>query len=180
MSRVLFVLAVLVVGPVAPVAASTDSGSAPTSPPPTSPGSPDRPVGTDYRQPLDRPVTDPFRAPASPYGPGNRGLEYATVPGDVAGSIGPGVVAFAGQVAGRLVVSVVHPDGLRSSLTGLATVSVTVGQVVRTGAPLGTTGSVLHLGVRDGDRYIDPARLFGDQRPRHAILVPYPGARPTG
>ena len=133
---------------------------------------------TGYRPPVDRPVTDPFRAPAGPYGAGNRGLEYATAPGDVAGAIGPGVVAFAGPVAGRMVVSVVHPDGLRSSLTGLASVSVTVGQLVRTGDALGLAGSVLHLGVRDGDRYLDPASLFASARPRHAILVPDPDRAP--
>ena len=26
--------------------------------------------------PVDAPVLDPFRAPAGPYGPGNRGIEY--------------------------------------------------------------------------------------------------------
>lgn len=163
MFRVLIVLVVVASG-------STDSGSRPAPAAPV--------ASTPYRPPVDRPVVDPFRAPAGPYGPGNRGLEYATVPGDVAGAIGPGVVAFAGQVAGRLVVSVVHPDGLRSSLTGLAAVSVTVGQLVRTGDPLGVTGSLLHLGARDGDRYIDPALLFGPARPRHARLVPDPERAP--
>src|SRR2546426_469687 len=34
-----------------------------------------------YRPPVEAPVTDPFRPPLTPYGPGNRGIEYATVPG---------------------------------------------------------------------------------------------------
>jgi murein DD-endopeptidase MepM/ murein hydrolase activator NlpD len=140
---------------------TTGAGAAPVSP-----GSP------VYRPPLDRPVVDPFRAPATPYGPGNRGLEYATVPGDVAAAIGDGVVVFAGDVAGRGVVTVAHPDGLRSSLTGLVVVLVRPGQVVARGTPLGTTGTLVHLGVRAGDRYIDPALLFGERRPRHAVLVP--------
>jgi murein DD-endopeptidase MepM/ murein hydrolase activator NlpD len=147
-----------------PSGAVTDSGS----------GSPFGPAPgpVRYRPPVDAPVVDPFRPPAGPYGPGNRGLEYATITGTAAASIGSGIVVFAGPVAGRGVVSVVHPDGLRSSLTGLAVVLALPGQVVRAGTTLGTTGDRLHLGVRVGERYIDPAVLFGDSRPRHAVLVP--------
>lgn len=161
MYRLLMIVAVVALG-ATPVGASTDSGSRVSA------------ARTGYRPPVDRPVLDPFRAPLGPYGAGNRGLEYAGVPGDVARAIGPGVVVFAGPVAGRLVVSVVHPDGLRSSLTGLASISVTVGQIVQVGDPLGSTGARLHLGVREGDRYLDPARLFTSNRPRHAVLVPTP------
>ena len=34
-----------------------------------------------YLPPVEAPVADPFRPPTTPYGPGNRGLEYATAPG---------------------------------------------------------------------------------------------------
>ena len=47
-----------------------------------------RPARRPPRQPVTyqrrrsaAPVSDPFRAPATPYGPGNRGLEYATAAG---------------------------------------------------------------------------------------------------
>ena len=33
--------------------------------------------------PVDAPVLDPFRLPAGPYGPGNRGIEYDTEPGEI-------------------------------------------------------------------------------------------------
>ncbi len=125
-------------------------------------------------------MVDPFREPSGPYGPGNRGLEYATTPGGTARSIGSGVVVFSGQVAGRLVVSVSHPDGLRSALTGLGSVTVAVGTVVAPGTPLGTTLVRLHLGVRSGGRYLDPALLFGSGPPRRAVLVPGPGRAPLG
>ena len=109
------------------------------------------------------------------YGPGNRGLEYATDEGAPARSIGDGVVVFAGPVARRGVVTVEHPDGLRSSLTGLATIGVAPGERVAAGDVLGTTGLRLHLGVRRGDEYIDPASLFGAEiPPLHAVLVPLP------
>lgn len=129
-----------------------------------------------YRPPVDAAVVDPFRAPTTPYGPGNRGLEYATVPGAPARSIGAGVVAFAGPVAGRGVVSVDHPDGLRSSLTGLVSIGVHRGDRVASGDVVGTTGAGLHLGVRRGDEYLDPAILFESaSTPLHAVLVPVPG-----
>jgi murein DD-endopeptidase MepM/ murein hydrolase activator NlpD len=162
----LLVLVVWPAGPfaAAPAAAATDSGSG------WRPGAP--PGAVRYRPPVEGPVIDPFRPPAGPYGPGNRGLEYATVAGAPAVAIGAGVVVFAGPVAGRGVVSVVHPDGLRSSLTGLVAILVRPGQVVGPGTIVGTTGTRLHLGVRSGDRYIDPAQLFGPGRPRHAVLVP--------
>ena len=125
-----------------------------------------------YRPPVIAPVVDPFRAPAHRYAAGNRGLEYATAPGTAARAIGPGVVVVAGPVAGRLVVSVVHPDGLRSMLTGLAVVGVSVGAVVDASAVLGRTGDRLHLGVRRGREYLDPAALFTEEPPRRSVLVP--------
>jgi murein DD-endopeptidase MepM/ murein hydrolase activator NlpD len=168
---VLFV-AVLIVG---------TPGAAATSGPGARPGgepSADASRTGPYRPPVDALVTDPFRPPTTRFGPGNRGLEYATS-GETVGAIGAGVVVFAGQVAGRLVVSIVHPDGLRSSLTGLRTIAVAVGDVVEAGQTVGTAGPALHLGVRSGGRYLDPASLFGaaPRAPRHAVLVP---SRPAG
>lgn len=134
-----------------------------------------------YQPPVDDAVRDPFRPPATPYGPGNRGLEYDTVGGETARAIGPGVVAFAGRVAGRGVVSVVHPDGLRSSLTGLARITVRKGDRVVTGSVVGVAAPLLHLGVRRDGTYIDPASLFGRRvRPRHAILVRAGRGGPSG
>lgn len=128
-----------------------------------------------YRPPVDAPVSDPFRPPSGPYGPGNRGLEYATSPGSHARAVGDGVVSFSGSVAGRWVVSIVHPDGLRSSLTGLASTSVQVGDSVACGDVVGVTNASLHLGFRRGEEYIDPSLLFADgEPPRHAVLVPVP------
>lgn len=114
-----------------------------------------------YRPPTDAPVLDPFRPPPEPWLPGNRGIEYATSAGATLVAIGPGVVAFAGPVAGRLVVSILHPDGLRSALTGVAAVDVDVGDRVWAGAPVAVAGERTHLGVRRGEAYLDPASLWG-------------------
>ncbi len=157
------------IGPAGPAGAVADGGTVPR------PGSGDLgpPTGTwsRYSPPVEAPVVDPFRPPPHPYGPGNRGLEYAVTPGTPVRSIGDGVVAFAGPVAGRPVVSVVHPDGLRSSLTGLSSLRVRVGQQVRRGAVLGVAGPSLHLGVRRDGAYIDPALLFRWDRPTRSVLI---------
>ena len=113
-----------------------------------------------YRPPVDAPVTDTFRLPDGPYGAGNRGLEYATVPGTPVRAIGAGLVVFAGPVAGNRAVTVLHPDGLRSSYSYLAEITVAVGAHVAIGQTLGTAGERLHLGVRSGGTYLDPAALF--------------------
>lgn len=159
----------------APGAGAAIRVAVPSSVPPDRSAAVDPGQTAHYRPPVDAPVTDPFRAPDGPYGAGNRGLEYATSPGSPARAIGDGTVAFSGSVAGRWVVSIVHPDGLRSSLTGLGATSVQVGDVVVGGDVVGTMNASLHLGVRRGEDYIDPASIFAaGGPPRHAVLVPVP------
>ncbi len=119
---------------------------------------------TDYVPPVDAPVIDEFRPPAHRYGPGNRGLEYGTRPGQTVRAAANGTVSFAGDVAGRLVVSIRHPDGLRTTYSGLASVAVARGQAVDADTPIGTASNRLHFGVRAGDAYLDPAALLGGRR----------------
>ncbi len=130
-----------------------------------------------YRPPVDAPVVDGFRLPNGPYGAGNRGLEYDTVPGQAVRAIGDGLVVFAGPVAGIRYVTVLHPDGLRSSVGYLAELLVSAGERVAIGQVVGTAGERLHLGVRSGGTYLDPAALFTttgvhlvplESRPPHA------------
>ncbi len=79
-----------------------------------------------------------------------------------------GVVSFAGSVAGTLHVTVAHAGDLRTSYSFLSSVSVRAGQTVTRGEVVGRSGgvgpdhdgSVLHLGLRVGDRYVDPMILF--------------------
>lgn len=125
-----------------------------------------------YRPPVDVPVVDGFALPYGPYGAGNRGLEYATVPGTPVQAIGDGLVVFAGPVAGNRAVTVLHPDGLRSSYSYLAEILVVAGDHVTIGETLGAAGERLHLGVRSGGTYLDPATLFTTTGVR---LVPVEG-----
>jgi len=136
---------------------------------PTAAAAPEPP---SYRAPVEAPVRDPFRAPASVYGPGNRGLEYGTEAGTVVRSAAAGRVTFAGAVAGSLHVTVRHPDGVRTSYSFLARIDVVVGQEVDQGATLGLTAGALHFGARRGDVYFDPSSLFAPGPPR-VRLVPF-------
>lgn len=132
-----------------------------------------RPVAVEYRPPVDAPVIDPFRPPATPYGPGNRGIDYATVPGAPVGAAAAGQVVFAGRVGTGLHVVVLHGDGLRTSSSFLASIAVHRGQAVAAGETLGTTTGPLHFGARAGDAYLDPMVLFGGGGGRAVVhLVP--------
>lgn len=136
-------------------------------PPPAGAEEPD-----GYVPPVEAPVVDAFRAPTTPYGPGNRGLLYGTEPGTPVHAAAGGTVAFAGSVAGSRHVTIEHPDGLRTTYSFLEAVSVVVGQRLQQGDLVGTTAGQLHFGARSGDAYLDPASLFG-AGPVAVHLVPF-------
>lgn len=137
----------------------------------------DRPVAVSYRPPVSAPVVDGFRPPASPYGAGNRGIDFATEPSTPVGAAAAGEVVFAGPVGGQLHVVVLHADGLRTSYSFLAGIAVRRGDRVEQGQPVGTAGERLHVGVRAGDTYLDPAALLFGGAPPTAHLVPDGGRR---
>lgn len=117
-----------------------------------------------YQWPVDAPVVDPFRPPATPFGRGNRGLEFGTFEGQVVRSAGMGVVLWAGPVGGRLHVTTAHADRLRISYSRLASLAVQRGDLVSAGQLIGTAGERLHVGARLGTAYLDPAIVFGGRR----------------
>ncbi|MEY2423611.1 MAG: hypothetical protein QOI95_3678 [Acidimicrobiaceae bacterium] len=131
-----------------------------------------------YSPPVDAPVSDPFRPPATPYGPGNRGIEYATPAGTTVVAAADGTVTFAGVVAGRRWVTVHHDDGVRTTYGPLADVSVSAGERIPRGDVVGTTAGALMFTARIGDAYIDPESLFGAGPPR-VHLVPEPLDTPS-
>ncbi len=117
-------------------------------------------VWLDYRAPVPGPVVDRFRVEDGPFGPGNRGIDFATTPGESVAAIAAGRVTFAGPVGGALWVTVSHADGLRSSYGPLVEVLVAPLQSVGGGDPVGVAGGRIHLGVRRGQDYVDPAPLL--------------------
>lgn len=127
----------------------------------------------DYRPPTDAPIVDRFRPPPKTWMAGNRGVDFGTESGAPIMAAADGRVIFAGQVGGELHVTIEHDDGLRTSSSFLAAISVSAGDRVRAGDVVGIAGGRVHFGVRtpDGD-YLDPeALLAGTLRPR-VRLVP--------
>jgi Peptidase family M23 len=128
--------------------------------------------------PVDAPTTDPFRSPACLWCPGNRGIEYGTFRGAPVRAAATGRVSFAGSIAGVVYVVVRHGDDRRVTYGNLLSESFDVGDLVIRGQIIGRAAGRFHLGVREGDRYVDPARFLGRlvSSPR---LIPVDGGRPN-
>jgi murein DD-endopeptidase MepM/ murein hydrolase activator NlpD len=85
------------------------------------------------------------------------------------------VVSFAGIVAGTVYVVVRHADGWRATYGNVDRTRVGAGDTVVAGSVVGLTAGSFHFGLRDGDRYIDPAPYLGT--PRGVVrLVPDDGS----
>jgi murein DD-endopeptidase MepM/ murein hydrolase activator NlpD len=113
-----------------------------------------------------------FVAPAGPFAAGHRGVDLAATVGQPVLAPGGGTVAFAGSVAGKPVVSIDHPGGLRTTYEPVLT-EVRAGDRVATGTPVGRVAATpghclpvtcLHWGLRTGpalEGYRDPLSLLG-------------------
>lgn len=148
----------------------------PWSPITAAAGGPAAPL-TSWTLPVAGPVERGFEEPASRYGAGHRGVDFAVPAGTPVRAAGDGVVTFAGLVAGGLHVVVAHGGDLRTSYSFLATVTVRRGVTVARGDVVGAAGgptgehpSGLHFGLRRGGEYIDPMLLF---RPTDLSRVVY-------
>src|SRR5262245_56220547 len=139
---------------------------------------------THWTRPVPGRVVRPFAPPRTRYGAGHLGADLAAAPGTPVRAAGAGTVVFAGLVANTRHVVVLHPGGLRTSYAFLRSVAVRRGQRVGRGAVVGTAGGTgenhagqaLHLGLRDGDVFVDPMGLFRpvdlSERVRLAPVVP--------
>jgi hypothetical protein len=122
-------------------------------------------------------VVHPFRLPSEAWGAGHRGVDLLGVAGQEVDAAAPGTVAFAGRIAGIGVVVVSHGT-TRTTYQPVAP-SVSLGQVVEAGAPLGQlelAGShclpraCLHWGLVGGRDYLDPLTLIDPAT--HVRLLP--------
>jgi hypothetical protein len=130
-----------------------------------------------YEPPVPGLIIDHFRPPVTAYGPGNRGIDYGTTPGEVVRAAADGIVVFAGRVGLGQHVVVLHPDGLRTSYSFLAGIDVRRGDHVGVGDVVGHAGEELHFGARTpDDHYLDPEVLLATGPTVH--LVPAHAARP--
>lgn len=137
-------------------------------------------VAACWLAPVDGPISDPYRPPECRWCAGNRGIEYATVPGTPVRAVAAGTVTFAGTVVDRRYVVVEHADGRRATYGLLSSIGVSAGDRVAARSIVGTAGPTTHFGLRDGDAYVDPTPEIG--RLAYTVrLVPLdgsPGAPP--
>ncbi|QDY79253.1 M23 family metallopeptidase [Streptomyces qinzhouensis] len=139
--------------------------------------------------PVPRPrIVRGWTPPASPYGPGHRGVDLAAPPGTEVRAAGSGRISFAGRIAGRGVLSLtldgtgdpplrityepvdaLHPTGTR----------VTAGRPVArlSAAPLHCPAPCLHWGLLRARDYLDPLSLLHRPPPRLLPLTPPPPSR---
>ncbi|CAL9358957.1 hypothetical protein SUDANB95_00625 [Actinosynnema sp. ALI-1.44] len=133
-----------------------------------------------YAWPLAPPhtVLRPFHTPATPYGPGHRGVDLAAPAGTPVLAAADGTVTFAGQVADRQVVTLSHAGGIRTTYEPV-TPTVAIGRTVTRGSPIATLApghegcptTCLHWGAhrttaKAGRTYLDPLRLLSATRVR--------------
>lgn len=123
-----------------------------------------------------------FQAPMQRWAPGHRGVDLVAVPGQEVLAPTVGTVSFAGVVVDRGVLTITHPNGLRTSLEPV-TSAASVGDVVARGQPVAQVSAAsshcpatacLHWGVRRGEAYLDPLGLLF--RPPPSVLLPLRGS----
>lgn len=145
-----------------------------------------RPAGaaTVWLRPVPGPILRPFRAPATPYGPGHRGIDLRAAAGEPVHAVAGGVVETAGPAGGALHVVLRLADGSRAGVSFLADLAVRPGDRVAAGAVLGRAGGsgaahppgAIHLAWRVRGTYRDPTLRLA---PRRYRLV-RPDRAPTG
>lgn len=145
-------------------------------------------TGSRLHWPLTPPpaVTRYFDAPSPNWKRGHRGVDLAGAPQQPVYAAGPGTVVFAGVLAGRPVVSIAHPGGLRTSYEPVQA-AVRPGQTVTAGQLLGTllaghpgcpARACLHWGAMWGAAaradYVDPLGLLAETPIRLKPLAAHP------
>lgn len=119
--------------------------------------------------------------PPSPYAAGHRGVDLAAPVGAELRAVGPGRVHFAGQVAGRGVLSLTLPGGLRTTYEPVRPL-VAEGETVTAGQAVAVLtegshcpGPCLHWGLLSGDTYLNPLSLVPRPTPRLLPASAAPG-----
>ncbi|WP_104482367.1 M23 family metallopeptidase [Actinokineospora auranticolor] len=161
---------------------ATPLSAAPPAPPPAAATTP--PAFLSPLQP-PRPPTRAFQAPATPYGPGHRGVDLPGAANEQVHAAADGLITYAADLAGRGVIAIDHPNHLRTTYEPV-TPTVTAGAAVLRGEQIGllqpghpgcppATPACLHWGLRRGRTYLNPMFLL--HRPR-VRLLPDPVAAP--
>lgn len=127
-----------------------------------------------------REVLRPFDPPNRPWLPGHRGVDLAGTEAGEVRAVADGVVTYSGAIAGTGIVSVTHPDGIRSTYQPVED-RLPRGSRVASGERVGALGApdgahcptgCLHLGAVRGQTYLDPMLFL---RPLLLALLPEDG-----
>ena len=113
-----------------------------------------------------------FDAPSPNWNRGHRGVDLAGAPDQPVYAAAGGTVVYAGELAGRTLVSIAHPGGLRTTYEPVRP-SVRAGQLVDAGTMIGSlepghagcaAAACLHWGAMWGAAsradYVDPLGLL--------------------
>jgi len=118
-----------------------------------------------------------FEQPRSQWASGHRGVDLGGAVGEPVLSAGNGAVAFSGMIAGRGVITIRHPGGLRTTYEPVDE-RLAPGALVHRGSRIGVISATaghcvpltcLHWGAISGQTYRDPLSLLGFGQP---ILLP--------
>ncbi|WP_425443706.1 murein hydrolase activator EnvC family protein [Streptomyces pini] len=153
----------------------------------------DGPSGSGRVRPVPGAVGRGWEPPPRRWSAGHRGVDLVARPGEPVRAVAAGRVSFAGEVAGRGVVSV---ELAGTGSPPLRTTYEPVGARVREGDRVAAGDVVgvleadgfhcpagcLHWGLRRGDAYLDPLYLLdrGPSRLLPVLGVPLPGEPESG
>lgn len=128
--------------------------------------------------PLPGPVLRGFQIAEYNWLPGHRGVDLAGTAGDLVKAAAAGTISWIGVIDGVPMMTVQHPDGLRTTYQPVEA-TVATGQQVSAGQPIGVltaghcaTQACLHWGLRNGDSYLDPLLWLGGWGDAEVRLLP--------
>lgn len=121
-----------------------------------------------HRWPIVGAIVRTYQPPATDYGAGHRGIDVAAQVGDIVVSPIEGTVTFAGNLAGRGVITV-SAGALKVTIEPVTSMvpkgtPVTAGRTIATVSGSGhCPETCAHIGVRIATRYADPFAVLGSQ-----------------
>ena len=132
----------------------------------------------DRRAPLPGRVLRTFEVGEFDWQPGHRGVDLAGTPGELVRAAAAGQIGWVGAIDGVPMLSIQHPDGVRTTYQPVTAI-VPVGTQVQAGTPIGSLEAghcgpetCLHWGVREGERYLDPMRWLSSGSDGEVRLLP--------